>query len=335
MGLVTETMASGVCEAPGRFTVSERPVPGPAPDGWVTVDIGAVGLCGTDYHIYEGKHPYLDYPRVIGHELSGTITSGADAGQLVVVNPYISCGHCRACNKGRPNCCASLEVLGVHRDGGMCRTITVPRGNLYAADGLDAHQAAMVEFLSIGAHGVSRAPIGPGDRVLVTGAGPIGLGVALFARMTGAEVHLTDTSDRRLQFAGTRLGFSNLHRAEDKIVTGALSDGFDVVFDATGSVRAIERGFSMVAQGGATVLLSVVKDEIRFSDAEFHRRETQIIGSRNALKRDFDAVMEAMRTGEISTDTLLSEVIPLGDLPKRLPELVQSREDIVKVLVTP
>lgn len=330
------TMACGVCVAPGTFRVERRPLPAEAAEGWVLVDVEAVGLCGTDYHIFEGKHPFLEYPRLIGHELSGRVASDAGgwtAGTLVVVNPYLSCGECRACRRGKPNCCARIAVLGVHRDGGLCARISVPAGNLYAADGLDPVQAAMVEFLAIGAHAVSRSELAPGDRVLVTGAGPIGLGTALFARAAGAEVHLMDTSPARLALARDRLRFERLHRAGDDILAGPLAEGFDVVFDATGSGAAIEAGFPLLAHGSSYVLVSVVKGEIAFNDSEFHKRETRIVGSRNALAADFERVIAAIRSGAIDTAALHSETLTIDDLPARFPALAADRETLVKAVV--
>ncbi len=202
-------MLCGVVAEPGRFILEERQLPEAAPEGWVLVDIAAVGICGTDYHIFGGRHPFLQYPRLIGHELSGHVArdgEGWRAGQRVVINPYIACGTCRMCRAGRQNCCETLGVLGVHRDGGMCARIAMPAGNLIDAGTLSAREAALVEFLAIGAHAVRRSRIGAGDRVLVTGAGPIGVGTALFAREKGAEVHLMDLSRARLD-AVEALGF--------------------------------------------------------------------------------------------------------------------------------
>lgn len=331
-------MPAGTCVEPGRFELRDVPLPRSAPAGWALVDISAVGLCGTDYHIFAGKHPYLEYPRVIGHELSGRLVAAAGglaAGTLVVVNPYLSCGSCRACRRGKPNCCMRIEVLGVHRDGGLCSRIAVPVSNLYPADGLDELQAAMVEFLAIGAHAVSRSGIEPGDRVLVTGAGPIGLGTALFARLEGAQVHLLDLSAKRTELAGSRFGFDRLHNDPARILEGELADGFDIVFDATGSAKAIEAGFPLLAHGSSYVLVSVVKDDISFSDAEFHKREARIIGSRNALKADFEKVMDAIRVGSIDTGALLSAEIPLADLPSRFAALAADREELIKAVVRP
>jgi threonine dehydrogenase-like Zn-dependent dehydrogenase len=332
---MAEDQRCGVCMEPGRFVVETRPVPA-VPEGWVPVAIAAVGLCGTDYHIFEGKHPYLTYPRVIGHELSAVVVAdgaGWRAGQRVVVNPYLACGSCRACRRGKPNCCTAIAVLGVHRDGGLCGHIAVPPGNLYDADGLSAHEAALVEFLAIGAHAVRRAGLATSDRVLVTGAGPIGLGVALFARAAGAEVHLQDASPERLAAVGAGFGFERLHGIGGGLIAGDLAEGFDAVFDATGNAAAMRAGFAHVAHGGSYVLVSVVTGEIGFSDPEFHKREMRLIGSRNALAEDFMQVIAALRERRIDGAALVSEVVTLDDLPARFAALAGDRGTRIKVLV--
>lgn len=332
------TMLTGVCVVPGQFDVLAAPLPETALEGWALVDITAVGLCGTDYHIFEGKHPYLAYPRVIGHELSGRLVHAAgrfEAGTLVVINPYISCGSCRACQRDKPNCCTRIEVLGVHRDGGLCQRIAVPIDNLYSAEGLNETEAAMVEFLAIGAHAVARSDIQLGDQVLVTGAGPIGIGTALFARLKGAEVHLLDLSHRRLEMASEKFGFKNIHNDVNAILKGDLVEGFDVIFDATGTAKAIEAGFPLLAHGSTYVLVSVVKDTITFEDAEFHKREARIVGSRNALKEDFELVMAAIRDKKIDADALLSIELQLSELKTRFFALAADREELIKAVVRP
>ncbi len=175
-------------------------------------DVAHVGVCGTDFHIFEGKHPYLAYPRVMGHEISGTVAAingpaSVSVGQDVIVNPYLSCGQCSACRQGKPNCCVSIQVLGVHRDGAMSEQIHVPVDNLLPADGLSLVEAAAVEFLAVGAHAVRRSMALSGTRALVIGAGPIGLGTALFARIAKQSVTLMDVSSERLAFAAQQLGF--------------------------------------------------------------------------------------------------------------------------------
>lgn len=208
------------------------------------------------------------------------------------------------------------------------RQIAVPAGNLYDAEGLSPLQAALVEFLAIGAQAVRRSDVTKGDRVLVTGAGPIGLGAALFARVTGAEVHLMDLSPERLA-AAERLGFTHLHRPGAPLP----ADGFDVVMDATGNPRAMEAGFAHVAHGGSYVLVSVVKDDLTFNDAEFHKRKMRLIGSRNAQAEDFRQVMEALKSGAVPGEALISTTLPLADLPRRIGELVADRGGIIKAIV--
>jgi threonine dehydrogenase-like Zn-dependent dehydrogenase len=140
-------MQCGTCISPGDFQLVERDMPQTAPEGWVLLDVSSIGLCGTDFHIFEGKHPFLNYPRVIGHEIGAVVAESAagwNKGDTVVVNPYLYCGECRACQRGKPNCCSNIEVLGVHRDGGMCGRLAVPATNLYSAEGLTLTEAAMV-----------------------------------------------------------------------------------------------------------------------------------------------------------------------------------------------
>ena len=158
---------------------------------------------------------------------------------------------------------------------------------------------------------------------------------ALFARIAGAEVHLMDLSAQRLAKAAKLFGFADTHQPGEDILSGDLAEGFDLVFDATGNAKAIEAGFPLVAHGGSTVLVSVVKESITFADAEFHKRESRIIGSRNAVKEDFDRVMAAIRSGAVPTEAIASAIVPLKDLPARFAKLAHDRDHLIKVIVTP
>lgn len=333
-------MKAIVCEEPYKLSVGIRRAPAPS-DGEVLIRIRRVGLCGTDYHIFSGEHPYLEYPRVMGHELAGVVEVATGTslrpGQVVTVNPYLHCGRCIACRKGKPNCCASIKVLGVHTDGGMCELLAVPAAAAIDASALTLDQAAMVEFLAIGAHAVARANILRGARVLVVGAGPIGVAAALFARLDGARVTIMDLRASRLEYARTRLGLdpvpgsSAATRAE--LATRTDGEMFDCVFDATGNIRAMRSGLDYVAHGGTYVLLSVVKEEIRFSDPEFHKRETTLLASRNALTADFERVVSSIKEGVIPTAALLTHAFPAAEAPRRIPELIASADSVLKAMV--
>jgi 2-desacetyl-2-hydroxyethyl bacteriochlorophyllide A dehydrogenase len=317
-----------------------RPTPRSDP-GHALVRPRRVGICGTDYHIFEGKHPFLQYPRVMGHELAVEVIeapaeSGLAPGEVCVVNPYLSCGRCIACLAGKPNCCVRISVLGVHQDGGLAGLLSVPATNLIRAQGLTVDQCAAVEFLAIGAHAVRRGAVRSSDKVLVVGAGPIGLGVALFAALSGGNVAMFDRDAERTATAQSITGVVAIPAgsdASDAVSAFTHGDGFDVVFDATGNQTAMEKGFEFVAHGGRYVLVSVVKDPITFMDPDFHRKEMTLFGSRNATAEDFERVIAAMRTGDVPIDRLITHRTSLADAVRNIPLWATQKTGLIKALI--
>lgn len=329
------------CESPGHLLAQERPRPLRQP-GEVLLRVKRVGVCGTDLHIYTGNQPYLAYPRVMGHEMSGIVEeaepdSGLSPGEHVYVMPYLSCGDCVACRQGKTNCCTRIQVLGVHRDGAFTEFVSVPRRFVGRADGITLDQAAMVEFLAIGAHAVRRSDVKPGQRVLVVGAGPIGLGVMLFARLRGAQVTAIDGRADRLTFARQHMGASDTVQLGegDETELSRLTQGefFDVVFDATGNRQAMERGFRFLAHGATYVLVSIVQGDISFSDPEFHKREATLMGSRNATLEDFETVMRAMRDGQVPDAALATHRMTLSAVPAGFHKLLDPQQGVIKAII--
>ena len=188
-----------VCTEPGQFAYEDRPALTPAP-GYALLKIKRIGICGTDLHAFEGTQPFFAYPRVLGHELAAELVDvggvpGFTPGEAVTFIPYFNCGHCVACRAGKLNCCVQMQVCGVHVDGGMAGLLAVPAAALVHGEGLSFDELALVEPLAIGAHGVRRASVQPGEFVLVIGAGPIGLGVMEFARIAGGQVIAIDINE--------------------------------------------------------------------------------------------------------------------------------------------
>jgi 2-desacetyl-2-hydroxyethyl bacteriochlorophyllide A dehydrogenase len=336
-----EMMRAILCQNPRELEIVERPVPERKP-GEALVRIRRIGVCGTDMHIYQGNQPYFAYPRIMGHELSGEIVeadrgSELKPGDAVYIVPYLHCGHCIACRAGKTNCCMSLKVLGVHIDGGMCEYLALPETHLFKAEGITLDEAAMVEFLAIGAHAVARAKVSRGQRALVVGAGPIGAGVALFARREGAEVTVIDGRQDRLSFATRQLGAAHAITLGEGDVEAmrALTEGefFSHVFDCTGAPKAMERGFSLVAHGGTYVLVSIVQGNISFSDPEFHKREMTLLSSRNATLTDFATVMTAMREGHVPTRAIKTHSAPLWEVGAKMPEWIRPEAGTVKAVL--
>ena len=172
-----------VLDQPGRFSSRDVAEPTPGP-GEALVRVHRIGVCGTDLHAFAGRQPFFEYPRVLGHELGVEVVAIADGavgselvvGDLCAVEPYLNCGTCSACRRGRTNCCRALRVLGVHIDGGMSPLLAVPVEKLHRSRSLTLDPLALVETLGIGGHAVERAAPQPGENLLIIGAGPIGLG---------------------------------------------------------------------------------------------------------------------------------------------------------------
>ena len=333
-------MKSVTCLEPFKLGLAKRERP-TRNESEVLIRICRVGLCGTDYNIFAGKHPFVEYPRVIGHELGGVVEEAGpgsrfEAGQTVTVNPYLACGSCIACRKGKPNACVFIRVLGVHTDGGMCEFIAVPEEAVIDATGLTLDQAAMVEFLAVGAHAVARAGLRGDCRALIVGAGPIGIATGLFARLAGADVTIVDRRPSRLAYAADRLGFTNSFETGPALQsTLALhTDGemFDVVFDATGSLAAMRQSLSYTASGGSLVLVGVTTGDLVFDDPEFHMRETTLLASRNALAEDFARVIAAIKAGDIPTSALHTQSFAADDISTRLPELIAGADHVLKAI---
>ena len=189
-----------VLEAPGRFVELQVPAPINGP-GEALVRMEKIGVCGSDFHAFAGRHPIYTYPRVLGHELSGVVVEAPDndkgirPGDRCAIEPYLSCGTCRACLIGRNNCCEKIRVLGIHVDGGMQEFLAVPVGLLYKSEILSLDQLALIETLGIGAHAIARSGLKPGEEALIIGAGPIGIAVAQFASVLGAAVYVIEKSE--------------------------------------------------------------------------------------------------------------------------------------------
>src|SRR5437773_3847855 len=183
-----------VLTKPGLLQLTQTNAPDPCRAGHAIVRVRRVGICGTDWHAYHGRQPFFTYPRILGHELGVEVVSVNDpasdlkAGDRCAIEPYLSCGNCVACRRGMSNCCANLQVLGVHIDGGMREMIAVPSAKLHRSEKLSLDQLALVETLAIGCHAVARAKLAPNEWVLVLGAGPIGLSVLPFAQAAGARL---------------------------------------------------------------------------------------------------------------------------------------------------
>lgn len=330
------------CVQPGLFEYGEQPLPVLQP-GHAIIKIKRIGICGTDLHAFEGTQPFFSYPRILGHELSGELVDadgapGFEKGETVSFIPYFRCGTCVACRNGLPNCCAAINVCGVHVDGGFAEYLQVPSYSLLHGEGLGFDELALVEPLAIGAHGVRRAGVKPGEFVLVVGAGPIGLGIAEFARIAGGNVIVMDVNDKRLQFCKDHL---NVHAGINPVKEDALArlkeithhDMPTVVIDATGNQKAIINAFQYMAHGARYVLVGLQKGEISFSHPEFHKREATLMSSRNATRDDFEHVIASMKKGLVKPGTYITHRVRFNEVKDNFESWLKPETGVIKAMV--
>lgn len=335
-------MKTLTCLSPGNFEYSEQAEPGRQPEN-ALLRIRRVGVCGTDLHAFEGTQPYFNYPRILGHELAAEVVEPAanttfKTGDIVTVIPYFYCGQCIACRSGRTNCCVSLNVCGVHSDGGMREFFSVPGYSLVPSNGLDVDALALIEPLSIGAHAVRRAGAKPGEFVLVVGAGPIGLGTMEFARIAGSNVIAMDVNEARLDFCRKHLDVRHTVNAatgnvSDRLKEITAGDMPTLVFDVTGSLKAINQSFSWMAHGARYVLVGLQKGDISFSHPDFHKREGTLMSSRNATREDFEQVISSIKNGAIKPTSYITHRIPFAQVKREFPRLIDPANGVIKAVI--
>jgi len=330
------------CTVPGQFDYeqAERPI---LLENTAVIRIRRIGICGTDLHAYQGTQPFFSYPRILGHELAGDVVEydgdgDFKPGDIVTIIPYFYCGKCVACRSGKTNCCTTLKVSGVHIDGGMTEYLRVPSYSLVHHYGLGYDALALVEPLSIGAHGVGRAQIKAGEYVLVVGAGPIGLGCMEFARIQGGKVIALDVNEQRLNFCKSNLGVNftiNARSADVLEQLDSLTQGDmpSVIIDATGNLAAINNAFRYLAHGGRYVLVGLQKGDISFSHPEFHKRESTLMSSRNATRDDFEYVMDCMRKGLVKPETYITHRATFDQVKEHFASWLDPANATIKAMV--
>lgn len=335
-------MKTLVCTRPGGFeyVTAEQPELNP---GQAIIKIKRIGICGTDLHAFEGTQPYFEYPRILGHELSGELiavdnAAGFETGEAVTFIPYFFCGRCIACRNGKQNACVNIKVCGVHQHGGMVEYLSVPSYSLIHGDGLSYDALALAEPLAIGAHGVRRAEVRKDEFVLVIGAGPIGLGTMEFVRIAGGKVIALDINNDRLRFCREQLKVEHTINAMDADVVPQLKvitngDMPAVVIDATGNLKAINSGFQYMAHGARYVLIGLQKGEINFSHPEFHKREATLMSSRNATRKDFEHVIACMKEKKVDPTTYITHRIFFDQVSHEFERWLNPANGVIKAMV--
>lgn len=318
----------------------------------VLVEIDAVGICGSDVEYYYGRSPVGTAtgkgPLVLGHEFAGRVAELGSAvpdgalavGDRVAVNPIQSCGRCDGCRSGRPQFCANLSVLGVTTNGGFAERARTNVAHAYKLpDSLSDEQGAFVEMLAAGVNAVDKADIQPGEVVLISGPGPVGLSMVQLAKHKGAQVVLSGTRDQRLE-VGRSLGADLVvNTASGADLAEAMTDAFgqlaDRVIVATSSLAANEGAFTLSAPGATIVFMAVTGP-----------RDTVAVPMLDSLIADrtirfslwypnqWPRTIKLLEQGVVKTDQILTTQAPLDDISGAIGRQVAREGGAIKTVVT-
>lgn len=317
-------MKASIMDAPHTMRVGNWAAPQPGPED-VVVQVKAAGLCAGDMYFYLGKNPYAQYPQICGHEIAGIVSevgnavTGLEAGMPVVVEPFIGCGKCYPCRVGKSNCCANLEIIGVHRPGGYAEYVVAPATHIHCVpENMSMSRASFVEPLAIGVQSCRRGGVTSGEQVLVIGCGPIGLAIIEVARARGASVLAVDTLPARLETAA-HLGAKPLPAGEhllQAILDKTNGEGMPVVMEATGNAKVMEQTVDLVAAGGRIVIVGLVPAGVgvTFPGLDYTRKEITILGSRASVNC-FPEALELL-AGDMITYPDLATEFSLWDAPQ-------------------
>lgn len=337
--------------------------PGAPEPGWVTLDVGWAGICGSDLHLYqegpkypitpdEGKpHPVTgaELPFTLGHEFSGTVTAlgegveGLQVGDRVAVMAGVSCGECVACQSGKSNICRKAWGLGLGgRGGGLSAAVNVPAEVAVPVGDMALEHAAMIEPLSVVTHAVRQAGVSEGDIVVVAGAGPIGIFVAAVASARGARVIVSEPNAARLKMAMdtgvAEIGLNPMEEDLEEVVRQA-SDGryADVAFDCAGVLPVIQALAATLHPGGTLQLVAIPSKPLKFDVlSQLHLTEINVQGSYGYTREDYDESIEKVRSGAIDLEPYISaKIAPADVVEKGFAALLDREGTAVKILVAP
>lgn len=327
------------------FKVECIEVAKPTPkEGQALLKIMTAGICGSDIGAFRGTNNLVSYPRIIGHELAGIVESipennpkGIKAGDRVVVEPYMFCGHCYPCSIGRTNCCTSMKTLGVHVDGGMCEYFCHPASMLVKIpDGMTWEQAAMAEPLTISLHGIHRGSFKAGEYCVVTGAGPIGLAAAMTAQAYGGHAILIDIVQERLDYARSvgieytiNSGNEDAVKKIADITNGVMAQ---LIVECSGANSAIRSSLDYVCNAGRIVFTGWPKKETSLPTDVFTKKELDLRGGRNSA-HEFEEALELIHTKRVDMEKLLTKTVPVEDAPATIIDIEKNPGNYMKVVV--
>lgn len=309
----------------------------------VMIDVRYVGLCGTDLNSYRGLMPLITYPRVPGHEISGTVVAkgvqvppAVREGDTVMLSPYTHCGLCSACRIGRFNCCQFNQTLGVQREGALTHRFAIHYSKVFATQALSLRELVLVEPLSVGYHAANRGRVSEVDAVLVIGCGAIGIGVIAVAARKGATVIVADIDDAKLATARKFGAQFTINSTQQDVLATIYEltqgEGVNVAIEAVGLPDTFRLAVEAAAFAGRVVYIGYAKKEVSYDTSLFVRKELDVLGSRNAL-HVFPAVIKMMEKRQFPFDDLITRVYPFSQAAHAFHDWDAAPNQFTKILI--
>jgi L-gulonate 5-dehydrogenase len=343
-------MLAAVTTAPHVIEVTQRPEPVSPPPGHVLVRPETVGICGSDFHIFEGDNSALSgseraYPRIQGHEISAQIVAVGDGcppelttGARVGIWPLVACGRCYSCRLQRPNVCVNFQLIGVHTDGGFQELLTVPATQAFPAGDADPAVVAFAEPMSVAVHAVRRGRVSAGEHVAVLGAGPIGQAVLLAAVDLGARVMVVDPLTSRQELA-LACGAETVYWGPAGSIVAAVrewsgGDGPEIVLDTTGDPAALGQALDMVVPAGRIVVVGMSGKEAPIRSGVLPVKEVDVLGSSCCDAGDFAAAVALVRRSAPAVTRLITDDFPLTAAADAIARAMGKPHEVMKVTVS-
>lgn len=325
-----------------RFIIEDTGQQNPGA-GEVKISVAYAGICGTDMHVYHGNmNTRVGNKRIIGHEMSGVVSAtGSDvtdikAGDRVTVRPVVPCGRCHSCIAGNFHICPKLMFLGLDADGAFQEEWIVPAETVHVLpDGLSLKTAAFIEPLAVACHDVKRGRVKAGDDVLITGGGPIGLLIALVARLKGASVVLSEINSDRLEIA-RQMGINTINPEKENLVKAVLErtqgKGADILFEVSGARINIDVMTRVISPGGRIVIVAIFNRPEQVDLFQFFWKEIELLGARLYSAEDYKEAIEVLSRKEIDCDAMITDTFGLDRISEAF-ETLHNHAGAMKVLI--